>query len=118
MGRLRSIEKLSYTLDGTVYLQRCRWNATISLKKAFLSFVNKVTLALFNSTGVKIAESTVSFKIFEIKKEKEVILTGAVNEPTDFKYAELYVSGFSFGEKIQILYGGGTVSSLCFDFTY
>jgi len=118
LGRFRSIEKLSYILDGSVYLQKCRWNATISLKKPVLSFVTKVTLVLLNSTGEKIAESTVSFKIFEIKKGKEVILTGTVNEPTDFKYAELYVSGFSFGEKIQILYGGGTVSSLCFDFTH
>ena len=118
LGRLRYIEKLSYILDGSVYLQKCRWNATISLKKAFLSYVQKVTLILFNSTGIKIAESTVSFRFLEIKKEKEVILTGAVNEPTDFKYAELYVSGFSFGEKIHILYGGGKASSLCFDFTH
>lgn len=118
LGRLRSIEKLSYILDGSVYLQKCRWNATISFKKAFLNYVQKVTLTLFNSTGEKIAESTVSFRFLEIKKEKEVTLTGTVNEPTDFKYAELSIIGFSLKDKIHILYGGGKASSICFDFTY
>lgn len=117
IGRLRPIEKLSYTLDTSVYLQKCRWNATIYLTKSALSFVNQVTLTLFNSTGGKIVESTASFKMFEIKKEKEIIMTGAINEPSDFKSAEISITGFSFRDKVQILYGGEKASSVCFDFT-
>jgi len=116
-GRLRPIETLNYTLAGSVYLQKCRWNATIFLKKAFLSYVQKVTLTLYNSTGGTIAESTVTFRMFEIKKEKEVIFSGIMNEPTDFKYAEVSITGFSFKDKIHILYGSGKASAICFDFT-
>ena len=116
-GRLRPLETLSYTLPGSVYLQKCRWNATIYLEKPVLSFVNKVTLTLYNSTGGTIAESTVSFKISEIKKEKEIIFSGMMNEPTDFKSAEISITGFSLRDKIHILYGGEKASSVCFDFT-
>jgi hypothetical protein len=117
IGRLRPIEKLSYTLGDSVYLQKCRWNATIYLTKSALSFVNQVALTLFNSTGGKIVESIALFKMFEIRKEKEIIMTGAIDEPSDFKSAEISITGFSFRDKIQILYGAEKASFVCFDFT-
>ena len=33
-------------------------------------------------------------------------MTGAINEPSDFKSAEISVTGFSFRDKIQIIYPG------------
>ena len=117
LGRLRPIEKLSYTVDESAYLQKCRWNASIYLTKSVFSFVKDVTLTLFNSTGGIIAESTVPFKIFEIKKEKEIIMSGIISEPTGFKSAEISVTGFSFRDNIHILYGGEKASFVCFDFT-
>ena len=117
LGRLRPIEKLSYTLDESAYLQKCRWNATIYLTKSVFSFVKDVTLTLFNSTGEKIAESTVPYKIFEIKKEKEITMSGIISEPTGFISAEISVTGFSFRNSINILYGGEKASFVCFDFT-
>jgi len=117
LGRFRPIEKLSYTLDESAYLQKCRWNATIYLTKSVFSFVKDVTLTLFNSTGGKIAESTAPFKIFEIKKEKEISMSGIISEPTGFKSAEISVTGFSFRDNVNILYGGEKASFVCFDFT-
>ena len=116
-GRLRPVETLSYTLPGSVYLQKCRWDATIFLEKPVLSFVNKVVLTLYNSTGGIIAESNISFKLFEIKKEKEIVFSGIMNEHTDFMSAKISITGFSFRDKIHILFGGEKASSVCFDFT-
>jgi len=116
-GRLRPVETLSYTLPGSVYLQKCRWNATIFLEKPVLSFVNKIVLTLYNSTGGIIAESNISFKLFEIKKEKEIVFSGIMNEHTDFMSAKISITGFSFRDKIHILFGGEKASSVCFDFT-
>jgi len=116
-GKLRPIETLSYTLPWSVYLQKCRWNATILIEKPILSFLNEVTLTLYNSTGGTIAESTVSFKIFEIKKEKEIFFSGMMDEPTDFTSATISITGFSLRDKIHILYGSDSVSSITFDFS-
>ena len=116
-GKFRPIESLDYIIDGSVYLQKCRWNATIFLEKPLLSFVNMITLSLFNSTGGEIATSTISFKIFEIKKEKQITMSGLISEPAYFKSAQISITGFSFGEKIHILYGNEKSSMLSFDFT-
>ena len=116
-GRFRSTETLNYLLDKPVYLQKCKWNATIYIEKPILSFVNKVSLVLYDSNDEKIAEADSSLKLLDIWREKTITMSGSLNKPNELKSMELSVYGFSFGQKISILYGGEKASFICFDFT-
>ena len=117
MGRFRPVEELEYTLEKSIAIQKCTWNATIYLKKPFFTFVNRVSLILYNSSGEKIAEQESSLKMFDFLREKTVSFSGMINNQEDFKSIKISISGFSLRKKIDVLYGGETASFICFDFT-
>ena len=66
---------------------------------------------------VGVAEADSPLKLIDIWREKTITMSGSLNKPNEFKSMELSVYGFSFGQKISILYGGEKASFICFDFT-
>ncbi|RLF28464.1 MAG: hypothetical protein DRN08_03610 [Thermoplasmata archaeon] len=115
-GILRDVSRLNYVLEKTVFLQPCRWNATLYIEKPVLAHIRSVTLILYNGTGEKITEKTVNLGLVGFWREKAVSFSGKINREEEFRGIELVITGFSLGEKINVLYGDGKASFISFDF--
>jgi hypothetical protein len=116
-GKILSLQEILYELDDPVFIKECRWNATIYIQKPRLAFVRSISLSLYDQNNSKISQKDVSFGLFDLWKEKTVLVNGEINKSERFKSAKLVVYGFTLGKKINVLYGGDTASSICFDFT-
>jgi len=115
-GTLRPVETMIFSLPESIRLQACRWNATILVKKTGFSFIRMISLTLKNTSGMIIAESSQSFTLFEIRREKQIKMNGFISESVDFQSIEIQVTGFSLKNKIQIHQGGENPSMIFFDF--
>ena len=82
-----------------------------------MTIVSRVSLAFYNETGEMIAKADSSFKLFNLWKEKTILIRGETVKLEEFKSIKLTVYGFSLRNTIGILYGGGKASQICFDFT-
>ena len=115
--KLNPAQEISYELEDCIKIQKCKWNATIHMKKPILTVVDQVTVTLYNKTGVEISKDETSFGRFEFWKEKAVLIKGETDKQEEFKSAKISLYGFSLGKKISILYGDEKASQICFDFT-
>jgi len=115
--KFNPLQNLTYELSNYINIQPCNWNATIHIEKPKFTFINRVSLALNNKTGVKIAEENLRLKLFEFWEEKDILFTGITIKSEEFKSINLIIYGFSLREKISIIYGGDTASQICFHFT-
>ena len=114
--KFNPLQELTYELSNYINIQPCNWNATIHIEKPRFTLMNRVSLALYNKTGEKIAEEDVSLKLFEFWEEKDVLFAGKTIKSEEFKSINLIIYGFSLREKINIMYGGDTASHICFYF--
>ena len=115
--KLNPAQEVSYELEDCIVIQRCKWNATIHMKKPILTVVDQVMITLYNKTGVEISKEGTSFRGFELWKDKAIFIEGETNKQEEFKSIKISVYGFSLGKKISILYGDDKDSQICFDFT-
>jgi len=115
--KFHPLQELTYKLPDFVEIYPCTWNATIYIEKPRLTIISRVSLALYNETGEMIAKADSSFRLFNLWKEKTILIRGETVKPEEFKSIKLTVYGFSLRNKIGILYGGEKASQICFDFT-
>lgn len=115
--KLNPAQEVSYELEDCIVIQKCKWHATIHMKKPILTVIDQVIVTLYNKTGVEISNVGTSFGRFKFWKDKAVFIEGETNKKEEFKSAKLSVYGFSLGKKISIFYGDDTASQICFDFT-
>jgi hypothetical protein len=115
--KIKPAQDITYEFKDYIKVQKCNWNVTIFMKKPLLAVVDSILVTLFNKTGVEISKAETSFGQFEIWKEKTVSIQGETDKLEEFKSLKISLYGFSFGKKINILYGGETASQMCFDFT-
>jgi len=116
-GKITSLQEISYEFNHPILIQECSWNATIYIQKPRFAFLRSISLALYDNNESKISGGDISFGLFDFWKEKTVLFKGEINRPEKFKSAKLVIYGFTFGKKINILYGDDKASQICFDFT-
>jgi len=116
-GKFNPLKELVYDSPDSIKILPCRWNATIYIDKPRLAILNRISLTLYNETGAKIAEADITFGLFDIWKEKTILIKGEIVKPEEIKSVKLVFYGFSIREKINIFYGGEKASQICFDFT-
>jgi len=114
--KLRTPQTLSYNLENSITVQKCKWNATIYLEKSLLAIVNKLSIIFYDKGSNIIVECEEKLGL-SLWKEKTVEIFGIFENVVEFKSIKIAVYGFSIGEKISILYGGEKASNLLFDFT-
>jgi hypothetical protein len=115
--KVNKVQELKYDLSKSIKIYPCNWSITINIEKPRFAFVNRVSIALYNDTGEKIAEEESSFKLIDFWDRKTIKLRGKIDKSEEFKSIKLIVYGFCLGEKIHIVYGGEKASQIVFDFT-
>jgi hypothetical protein len=116
-GTIRKGNELNYNLDNSVNISKCKWNLNLHIKKPFLKYLRGISVTLFDDNNEEISKSNYDFKIFDIWRNKVVIIEDKIDNKVEFKSIKISVLGFTIFKRIGILYGGETSSNLCFIFT-
>jgi hypothetical protein len=109
--------QLIYKLSSLIEISECSWNVTIFLGKPWMTSVNRVTITLYDKDDQEVSFAEEDFSLFDIWKNKKVILESEINQKIEFKSLKLEIYGLSISENIEIFYGAEKASSICFDFT-
>jgi len=114
--KFNPLHKLTYELSDYINIHPCNWNATIHIEKPKFTLINHILLDIYNKTGEKISEEDVGLKLFEFWEGKDISFSGKTIKSEELKSINLTIYGFSFKEKINIIYGGESASHIIFDF--
>jgi hypothetical protein len=114
--KIKPAQEITYELEEPIKIQKCKWNATVHLKKPILTAVDRILITLYNEIGVEISKGEISFRQLELWNEKSVLIENTIDKQEDFKSVKISISGFSLRKKISILYGGEKASQICFNF--
>ncbi len=117
LGKITSLQELLYEFDYPISIQECSWNATVYIQKPRFAILRSISLTLHDNNGSKISGGDITFGLFDFWKEKTVLFKGDISRAERFKSAKLVVCGFTFGKKINVLYGDYKASQICFDFS-
>jgi len=115
--KLGSPETITYDLENSITVQKCKWNTTIYLEKTLFAIANKISIIFYDNEGNEIVKKDEGLGFISLWREKTVQIRGTFDKEEEFKSIKIVVYGFSLGEKIAILYGGEKASHICFDFT-
>jgi hypothetical protein len=114
--KLRTPQTLTYNLENSITIQKCKWNVTLYLEKSLLAIVNKLSMIFYDDQRNEIVKCDEKLGL-SFWREKTVEIVGSFDKEEEFKSIKIVVYGFSLGEKISILNGDNKASCLFFDFT-
>ena len=114
--KIGSSPPITYTLDKSISVQKCNWNATIYLKKSLCLLANKIKISLYNNEGNEITQKEERLGLSNLWKEKTIDIKGVFDKEEEFKSIKITVYGLSIRNKLYILYGGEKASQICFNF--
>ncbi len=114
--KFRTPQTLTYNLEISITVQKCKWNTTLYLEKSLLSIINKITIIFYDDKGNEIVKNDEKL-VFSLWKEKTIEIIGSFDKKEDLKSIKIVIHGFSIGEKISVFYGGEKASHIHFDFT-
>lgn len=117
-GIIRSNNELTYNLKNSVNISSCNWKINLHIKKPFIKNIRSISVSLYDNNDEVISKADLKFGILEIWRDKKVLFEGKIDKKAEFKSVKISFYGFSFLERIKIIYGGEEPSYLCFDFTY
>ena len=117
LSKIRTGNILIYNLGNPVNISSCKWNLNLHIKKPFLKYLDGISVTLFNKDNEEITKADLNLKIFEIWRDKVVIIEGKIDKKVEFKSIKISVIGFTVFKRISVLSGGEEPSSICFDFT-
>ena len=114
--KLHIPEQLIYDFDIFIKIKKCTWNLTLYLKKPLFAILNEISISFNDNYGIELAKINEKLS-YGLWKEKTVKITGKFDKEVNFKTLKITIYGFSFGEKININYGGNKASNIYFDFS-
>jgi hypothetical protein len=116
LGTFRSARELNYELEESIYIQKCKWNATIYLEKSLFTIINRLSIILYDGQGNQITSEDQYLGFINLWREKTIQIKGSFDDKEEFKSVKLVFYGISLLGKTSILYGDETASQICFDF--
>jgi len=114
--KIKPSQGLTYELQYSVNVSPCHWDATVYLKKPWLTMINRVTLGFYDKDGNEVSKAETLFRILRLWNEKTVTLEGKIDKKIELRSVKITIYGFSLRNKINIFYGGEKASCICFDF--
>jgi len=112
-----SKSQISYSLDNSISIQKCKWNATIHLDKPMLTIATKISISFYDYNDTEIANKEEKLGLNTLWIKKTVKISGELDKTEEIKSIKITITSFSLRNKINILNGGEKASFICFDFT-
>jgi len=112
---LNEQKELVYHLDERVFLDECRWDLTLNIKKPLLLKLKDIKVAFYNEKGTKIDEKQFD-GISNIGIKNSIKISGNIDKECEIKTLKILISSFSFMDNIKMIYGGENPSNICFRF--
>ncbi len=105
-----------YSLENAIYLDKCKWEGKLFIKKPLLCKIKDVKIILFNQDNIKISEGQLNKDVSLFDVNSCLVIRGEISEKVLFKKAKIVIESSSFLFDLKIQYGGVNPSQLVFNF--
>ncbi len=109
-------KEISFYINDEVYLEKCSWEARLSIEKPYLSSIKSVKIILFDDENNKFSEGIIENKITGMRRDIWLKINGEISEEHRLMKIKIVFETSSFLTNTKLKFGGNNPSRILFDF--
>ena len=113
---LNEAKESVYEFGQILDMSKCNINVTLSVEKPLFLMLNKIEIILIDENDNEVLTMGEKMGLKTVWKQKTLQFSGTLDKDVSLKSVKISFYGFSIGERIKIIYGGDTPSTISFEF--